>query len=203
MLSRIAVNSHVIMRRFLKALAFILAGAVVSPLIALSWLEQRLWQGEALFGGFAQLLALMPSIVGVYLRGAYYLGTLSEASWETHVGFGSVFTHRGAALGTRASMGAYCVLGHAKIGASVMMGSHVSIPSGKRQHFAADGGIAGNPRYTTVIVGERTWVGESAVILADVGKDCIVAAGAVVTASVPDRVLIAGNPARIVRELSH
>jgi len=191
------------MRRFLKILAFATAAVVVSPLAALSWLERKLSESEVLFGGSAQFLALMPGIVGVYLRGAYYFSTLAEASWETHVGFGSLFTHRGGALGVRASTGAYCVLGHAKIGAFVMMGSRVSIPSGKRQHFATDGGVTGDSSYTSVSVGERTWVGEGAIILADVGKGCIVAAGGVVTASVPDGVLVGGNPARVIRELSH
>lgn len=191
------------MRRVIKICAFTVAVVLVSPFVALSWLERKLSRGETLFGSFAQLLALAPGIVGVYLRGAYYFGTLEEASWETHVGFGSLFTHRGGALGTRASMGSYCVLGHARIAESVMMGSRVSIPSGKRQHFDADGGLTGEANYRIVFVGERTWVGEGAIILADVGSDCIVAAGAVVTTSMPNAVLIGGNPARVIRELRH
>lgn len=191
------------MRRVLKICAFAVSVVLVSPCVALSWLERKLSRGEALFGSFAQLLALMPGIAGVYLRGAYYFGTLEEASWETHVGFGSLFTHRGAALGARASTGSYCVLGHARIGDSVMMGSRVSIPSGKRQHFDADGGLTGEPIYGAVFIGERTWVGEGAIILADVGSNCIVAAGAVVTTSMPDAVVIGGNPARVIRELRH
>lgn len=191
------------MRRLLKLCAFAVAASLVSPLVILSWLERQLWAGEILFGWFAQFLALVPGIVGVYLRAAYYCGTLEEASWETHVGFGSLFTHRGGALGAKASMGAYCVLGHAKIGASVMLGSRVSIPSGKRQHFGADGGLTGDSTYGTVTVGERTWVGEGAIILADVGRDCVVGAGAVVTVAVPDGVLVGGNPARVIKELRH
>ena len=191
------------MRKSLKICGFAVAVALVSPLVVLSWLERKLSLGEVLFGWCAQLLALVPGAVGVYLRGAYYFGTLEEASWETHVGFGSLFTHRGGALGARASMGCYCVLGHAKIGAAVMMGSRISIPSGKRQHFSADGGVTSDSAYGTVSVGERTWVGEGAIILADVGRDCIVGAGAVVTAAVPDAVLVGGNPARVIRELRH
>lgn len=190
-------------RQVVKICAFTVSAVLVSPLIGLSWLEKRLWRGEALFAACAQLLALVPGLVGAYLRGAYYFGTLERASWQTHVGFGSLFTHRGGALGAKASMGSYCVLGHAKIGAGVMMASRVSIPSGKRQHFAVDGGLTGESTFATVSVGERTWVGEGAIILADIGSDCIVAAGAVVTASMPNGVLIGGNPARIIKELQH
>jgi len=38
------------------------------------------------------------------------------------------------------------------------------------------------------------------VVLADVGRDTVVAAGAVVTHPIPDGVIAAGVPARIVRQ---
>jgi acetyltransferase-like isoleucine patch superfamily enzyme len=48
-------------------------------------------------------------------------------------------------------------------------------------------------------IGAGTWVGSGAVIMADVGSDSIIGAGAVVTKPIPDRVLAAGVPARVVR----
>jgi acetyltransferase-like isoleucine patch superfamily enzyme len=151
---------------------------------------------------FAQLLAPFPGLPGTYLRGAYYFGTLDGCSWETHVGFGSIFTHRGGALAPRVSMGSYCVIGHVRIGTETMIGSRVSIPSGKRQHLDDIGNLVAATRYDTVCIGERTWVGEGAIIMASVGSDCIVTAGAVVTQEMPGRALIAGNPARVIRELA-
>ena len=50
-----------------------------------------------------------------------------------------------------------------------------------------------------VRIGAGSWVGSNAVILADVGRDTIVAAGAVVTTELPDRVIAAGVPARVVK----
>ena len=41
----------------------------------------------------------------------------------------------------------------------------------------------------------------AAVVMADVGRDTIVGAGAVVTRPLPDRVIAAGVPARVVREV--
>jgi len=59
--------------------------------------------------------------------------------------------------------------------------------------------------YTTrpVSIGARTWIGCNVSILAgvEIGADCVVAAGSVVTGSFPNGVLIAGSPARVVREL--
>jgi serine acetyltransferase len=40
------------------------------------------------------------------------------------------------------------------------------------------------------------------VIMADVGPRCMVAAGAVVAAPLPEGVMVAGNPARFVRRIT-
>jgi hypothetical protein len=189
------------MRKVLKACAFIASLLVVSPLVGGAYLERRLSAGETWFTLFAQLLALVPGVLGVYLRGAYYFRTLDECSWETHLGFGTHFTHRGGALGAHVSTGSYCVLGHAKIGPAVMIGSRVSIPSGKRQHLDPGGGLGADTRYDAVCVGEHSWLGEGAIIMASIGRSCIVAAGAVVTTAVPDCVMVGGNPARVIKVL--
>ncbi len=54
-----------------------------------------------------------------------------------------------------------------------------------------------------VRIGDGTWVGARAMILPGVtiGKRVVVGAGSVVTRDVPDDVLVAGNPARVVRSL--
>jgi len=53
-----------------------------------------------------------------------------------------------------------------------------------------------------VVVGDHVMVGTRALVLKGVtlGNGSIVAAGAVVTSDVPPRCLVAGNPARVVRE---
>lgn len=47
----------------------------------------------------------------------------------------------------------------------------------------------------------RTWIGASATILPGItiGENSIVAAGSVVTKDVPDNMIVAGNPARVIR----
>jgi acetyltransferase-like isoleucine patch superfamily enzyme len=188
-------------RRALKALVFATAVLLVSPLILLTWIESVLIRGEGVFLTCAQLLAFAPGPPGAKLRGAFYSATLENCSWETHIGFGSVFTHRGALLAPHVSMGAYCVIGHAHLGSGVMMGSRVSIPSGKRQHFADAGGVVAETRYDTVKIGAGCWIGEGAIILADVGAGSVVAAGAVVVKAMPDACLVGGNPAQVLRTL--
>lgn len=53
----------------------------------------------------------------------------------------------------------------------------------------------------TVKIGSRCWLGAKAVILKDVelGDGCVVAAGAVVTRSVPPGVIVTGVPARPIK----
>lgn len=187
------------LRRLAKASVFVLFLASASPFIVIAWLEQHLARTEALFQLCAQLLAWLPGFLGHGFRGAFYVGALERCSWETRIGFGSLFTHRTAVIEPRVSMGAYCVVGHAHIGSDVRIGSRVSIPSGKRQHLDDAGRLASVERFERVSIGIGSWIGEGAIVLADVGRGCIVSAGAVVTQSMPDRSLVGGNPARIIR----
>ena len=53
-----------------------------------------------------------------------------------------------------------------------------------------------------VIINNHVWIGVNAIILKGVtiGEGSIVAAGSVVTRDVPSRCMVAGNPARVIRE---
>ncbi len=67
-------------------------------------------------------------------------------------------------------------------------------------------GIEGRPHVEAPVrIGDGTWLGARAMVLPGVtiGKRVLVAAGAVVTRDVPDDVLVAGNPARVVRSLTY
>ena len=54
-----------------------------------------------------------------------------------------------------------------------------------------------------VVIRRGAWIGASAVILpgVTVGENAIVGAGAIVTKDVPDNTIVAGNPARVIREI--
>lgn len=51
-----------------------------------------------------------------------------------------------------------------------------------------------------VTVGEGSWVGSGAVLLADVGHHCVIGAGSVVTRPIPDYAIAAGVPAKVIRD---
>ena len=58
-------------------------------------------------------------------------------------------------------------------------------------------------RTAPVIISDNVWIGMNAVILKGVtiGENSVVAAGAVVTKSVPTNVVVAGNPAVVTKQL--
>ena len=62
------------------------------------------------------------------------------------------------------------------------------------------------PKLKTVPVKicDNVWIGMNAIILKGVtiGENSVVAAGAVVTKSVPANVVVAGNPAVVIKKLS-
>lgn len=56
-----------------------------------------------------------------------------------------------------------------------------------------------------VKIGRGSWIGVGSCILPGVtiGRNCVVAASSVVTQSVPDHSVVAGNPAKIIKSLSN
>lgn len=189
------------LRHILKGIVFIIAVGLAAPLWVLSWLEKHTTKSEALFSIGAQASALVPGHPGLWFRAAFYWATLDSCSWQTHIGFGSLFTHRGAQVAAGVSTGAWCVLGHVRLGAGTRLASRVSVPSGGRQHLDDSGLLSDGTRFDTVSIGEGCWIGEGAIVLADVGARSIVGAGAVVTRAQPGGMLIGGSPASVVREL--
>jgi acetyltransferase-like isoleucine patch superfamily enzyme len=55
---------------------------------------------------------------------------------------------------------------------------------------------------SSVVIGAGTWLGTGAVILpgAAIGRNVVVAAGAVVRGKVPDYAVVGGVPAKVIRE---
>ena len=90
-----------------------------------------------------------------------------------------------------------------KIGDNVFIAPNVSIyTAGHPVHPSArntmyEYGIA-------VTIGSDCWIGGNVVICPGVtiGRGCVIGAGSVVTKDIPDNVIAAGNPRRVIREIT-
>lgn len=61
-----------------------------------------------------------------------------------------------------------------------------------------------SPNSAPILIKDNVWVGMNSLILKNVtiGKNSIIAAHSVVTKSIPENVLVAGNPAKIIKKIS-
>ncbi|GAM10588.1 nodulation protein L [Geobacter sp. OR-1] len=189
-------------RQIIKRIVLVLAYIPVLPLIIITRLGDS-FGNDDFFTACACFLALLPGKTGSFLRLAYYRCTLESVSPDVFIGFGSYFSRRGAVLGRNVSIGAYCILGDVTLEDRVLLASRVSITSGKRQH--AQRYDIENPSedmiFDRVTIGRESWIGEGAIIMADVGERSIVSAGSVVSREMPAGRIIAGNPARVLQEV--
>ena len=185
------------MKSFLKRVGT----AVCLALALLPALLSGFGRVESVFLLFAQAFGLVPSIIGDYLRIAYYKLTLAECSLEARIQFGSFFAHPQAKVGRGVYIGSYCVLGHTTIGERTQIASGVQILSGRRQHARGAGGRmqgSDHGEFTEVVIGADCWIGASAIVMAEVGAGSTVGAGAVVVQPIPADSVAVGSPARVV-----
>lgn len=190
------------MRSLLKSTADTLAVLLVLPMYMLYRLESIAIGPERAFPGFSQAFSLAPGISGVYLRRAFYRLALPHCGSGTWIGFGTVFSHPTAKIGRDVYVGLYCSLGDVTLEDDVLLGSYVSVTNGGRQHGIdrLDLPVREQPgAWPKVTIGRDTWVGDRAVVMVNVGEQCVIGAGAVVTRPIPDRAIAVGVPARVVR----
>jgi acetyltransferase-like isoleucine patch superfamily enzyme len=179
-------------------------------LIATSVAAATCWRGrtpassDLVYSFWTHVFAQIPGYPGMLLRRAFYRWTLQRCAADVTIEFGALITQRRAALGPGVYVGPYALVGWADIGAHTLVGSRASLLSGGNQHkWSSDGWTPTGPTsLAQIVIGSRTWIGEGAILMANVGSGCMVAAGAVVSAGVPDGVMVAGNPARFVRRVA-
>jgi len=190
------------MREWMKAAARAVATVAILPQLASFKVRAMLMGANRALVGSSQVLSLVPGLPGQYLRRAFLArvlrgGCASSAAIE----FGTLFSQVDARIDENVYVGPRCHLGHVHLERDVLLAAGVHVPSGPYTHGTDPSSpIHGQPGSLRVVrIGAGTWVGSNAVVLADIGTHTIVGAGAVVTRPLPDRVIAAGVPARIVK----
>lgn len=154
---------------------------------------------------------------------------INNMAGSSAIGIGA-YTHvRGELLtfshGGKISLGTYCYVGehshiwsaeHIEIGDRVLIAHNVNIfdslthpISAKKRHQQFIEIISsGHPKpidleSAPIQIGNDVWIGCMSVILKGitVGEGAIVGAGSVVTKNVPPYTIVAGNPAKVIREI--
>jgi acetyltransferase-like isoleucine patch superfamily enzyme len=189
-------------KKLLKSVANGLAFLAVLPAFLVFRAGSLAMGPQKAFAGWSQALALLPGLSGVYLRRAFYRLVFPRCDDDACLSFGTVFSHPTAEVGHTVYVGPYCCLGDVTLEDDVLIGSHVSVANGGAQHGIErlDTPVREQPgKWPRVTIGRDTWIGDRAVVLADVGKHCVIGAGSVVCDPIPDYAIAVGVPARVVR----
>jgi acetyltransferase-like isoleucine patch superfamily enzyme len=112
----------------------------------------------------------------------------------------------GLTVGSRSSFATGCFIGCSGtilIGDDVMFGPGVQLHS--ENHLMADPDVTIKSQGVlrgSIVIGDDCWIGSNTVITSGVtiGRGVVVGAGSVVTSDLPDFVIAAGSPARIIRQ---
>lgn len=190
------MNARMLAKRTAKSLSLILT----LPLY-LAFRASSLTSGGC-FASFSQGLSLIPGKAGVYLRASFYHLACPETSDEIFVGFLTILSHQNTSIARGVYIGPQCNIGMCSIGENSLVGSGVHILSGSRQHrfnnpdvpIQEQGGT-----FEKIQIGADCWIGNQAVVMAQTPDKTIIAAGSVVTKPMESGDIVAGNPARVVR----
>ena len=93
--------------------------------------------------------------------------------------------------------------GQITIGNNTLLGPNVSLYSANHS-LDAEERIAGALIPKPINIGKRVWIGGGSIILGGVtiGDDSVIGAGSVVTKDIPSGVIAAGNPCKVIREIT-
>jgi acetyltransferase-like isoleucine patch superfamily enzyme len=154
---------------------------------------------QGVSGGLVTVEGWLPVLHGA---GQVHLGRVALRSFTARI-------ELGAERGGRLNVGDGVFINQ---GASVVASLEIDIGPGARigdfaaifdsdHHPVEQGAVI---RRAPVVIGANAWIGRGAMVLpgVTVGDHAVVAAGSIVTRDVPSRTLVAGNPARPVRELN-
>lgn len=185
-----------------KNVVYSVFAVIMLPFTVIYFASSLVLNKNAVFAAFSQILSLLPGKTGALLRGGFFRFTAEQYHPNVLVGFGTLLSQHSIRIGEGSYVGPQCNLGSCVIGQGTLLGSGVHILSGKGQHNIDDvdtpikdqGGT-----FQQIAIGDDCWIGNGAIVMANVGAHSVVAAGAVVIQDVPEYAIVGGNPAKIIK----
>jgi virginiamycin A acetyltransferase len=191
-------KSH--MKRIIRNSLVVVAVLLTLPL----WMPARIafWlrMSDELFTTCSQIVSIFPGVLGIYLRRGFYRMTLVQSAMDVSVGCGTWFSHPQVRIGRNVYIGGRCSIGMCDVGDEVLIGSNVDILSGRHQHHSDDPAVTRNAQggtFANIRIGCNAWIGNSSVVMADVGDNSVIGAGSVVVKPIPPGSVAVGNPATV------
>lgn len=190
------------MKYFLKQVVNKFFGILTWPLYVLFCIHKRWAGGRRALSSITQACAIVPGMTGEWFRRGVLQWVTGAPLQNCCLGYGAIFSDPRVRIGEGVYIGPRSDIGYASIGRDCILGSGVHIVSGQHQHLFSDqetpirdqGGV-----FSQITIGPDTWVGNAAVVAADIGGGCVIGAGSVVIKPIPARSVAAGNPARVLR----
>ena len=190
------------MKKIIKTAFFTLFACLMLPIVALFYLLALGGDKDELLASFSQGLSLIPGKIGCYLRSAFYRFTLTHCAPNALVGFNTLLSQTDCTIEQGVYVGPQGNIGSCRIGANTLLGSGVHVMSGKGQHNFERNDVPikdQGGRLTKVDIGSNCWVGNGALIMADIGAGSVIAAGSVVVDAIPANAIAVGNPAKVIK----
>lgn len=180
-----------------------MAAVFISPLIVLYMIISQTGDKNEIFAAYSQFLSLLPGKIGSYIRVGFYRYVMTKCNPDCLISFATIFSQIDTEIGSGTYIGPQCNIGMCNIEKNCLIGSGVHILSGKNQHIYKEltkpireqGGS-----FNKITVGEDTWIGNGAIVMANIGRQCVIAAGSVVVNDVESFSVVGGNPAVLIKK---
>jgi virginiamycin A acetyltransferase len=153
---------------------------------------------------FSEAMGMVPFTFGWQLRNDVYRRLGICHSSDVILNHGTTLGERATRIGVDVWMSRDVYVEYALIGDHVLIGPGAVLLGGRYHHRSDDTEVPikqqGNNPLEPIRIEDGAWIGANATVMADVGRHAIVGAGAVVLKPVPEYAVVAGNPARFIRD---
>lgn len=201
-------------RQAVKPLIYAICWIITSPFWMVEKVSRRLAGRDVWFVTQSEILSLLPGKLGRLTRNAYYTAVLESCPYHVCLQFGSLFAYSRVRVGREVYLGLHSKVGLVDIGDGTIISDEVQLLSGAHQHSTAESPNGISPlsglgkhiqselEPERISIGRDCWIGTRAIVMADIGDNCIIGAGSVVTRPIPSNSVAVGAPARVIRTLA-
>lgn len=149
------------------------------------------------------MISKYPGYYGLILRRNFYQRSLKNCGKNLSVFYGAFIVYPEVEIGDNCTIEEYSIVSLCTLGNDVIIAARVSIMSGSQHHDLADTNTVfwkSKSYAKRVYIGDNVWIGTHAIIMEDVSSHSAVGSGSVVTKNYDPYMVIAGIPAKPIRD---